>query len=229
MQLRAISVFLLCNLAHLSGATQWEWQGSFSNRYVTEGIDNVPDGSAVLFNEFNVSHGLFIGGLTYAQFLDDAYNEINLAAGIAGESGAFGWEATVMFLSFPAADVASTWELGVALSWKILTSWAVFAEVIYDVDAVRGGFMETGIEGDFAINADVTVNPYMLLGIDYGFVSGPRSLRVNNWQVGISADYAINDVWSVVVGLHHSVRLSNLRDLGEGNVTWANIGLAGGF
>lgn len=207
----------------------WEISTAISNRYVTEGIDNVPDGGMVSLNEISGSIGLFHAGIAYAQFLDVSYNELNFFAGVAGEAGSLAWEAGVTYLTFPAPDEPSTWEIGLGVSWEINPHWVLFAGAYYDIDEVRGSFLELGFEFPLEINEGITLTPYTLLGIDYGFVSGPRRLQENNWQFGLTAEYAINGVLTIFAAGHHSVRLSNLRAEGEGNVTWAVLGLTASF
>ncbi len=50
---------------------------STSNRYVTEGIDNVP-GSAFIFSEVVGDYKGLALGVWYAEALSDAYNELNV-------------------------------------------------------------------------------------------------------------------------------------------------------
>lgn len=221
--------FSLAGIQLTAAEVAWDISTAISNRYVTEGMDNVPDGSAVLLNEVTATVGLFTGGIAYTQFLDDSYNELNFSVGMAGEIDAFAWEVGITYLTFPAPDEPSTWEIGVGVSWEITPQLVAFAGTYYDFDDVRGGFVEIGLEAPLAIRDGLTLTPYTLLGIDYGFVSGPRRLKENNWQFGISAEYGINDIVSVFASAHHSIRLSNLRAEGEGNVTWAVLGLTAAF
>ncbi len=208
----------------------WEWQSELSNRYVTEGIDNDPDSSGFWFNTLTADYQDFTFGAWYGQSLrGSAYNEINLFAEYGFSLGEVELFAGVTWLTFPAPDESSTWELYVGFEYEAHPLLTLFGETYYDVDEVRGGFVELGVASVLptdGIDERLTLTPYGLWGLDYGYVSGPRRLKGNNLQFGLQAAFAIDANWDLFGSLNHSFRLGNLRAEDEGDVTWVSAGFA---
>lgn len=206
---------------------------SFSNRYVTEGIDNDPDSSAYSFAEVSVETGGFLVGAWYAQSLrGSSENEVNIFAEYGFDLDPLEIFIGLNFLTFPTPDEEDTWEVYLGFEYPVFDHLVLFGETYYDFDEVDGGFLELGFALPFAPEAfhdQFELSPYALIGIDYGFVSGPRRLRENNLQVGLEATYAVTDQLVVFGSAHHSFRLKNLRDEGEGDVTWVAAGLGFSF
>lgn len=210
-----------------------EARATFSNRYVTEGINNDPDSSGFSFLELTAEFEPITLGVWYAQSLrGSAYNEVNLFA----EYG-FVWEklelfAGINFLTFPAPDDSNTWEFYIGGEYELLPWLTLFGQTYYDFDEVRGGFLELGastVLPELGIDERLEISPYVLYGVDYGYVSGPRRLRSNNIQLGINADFEVQSNLVVFAGVHHSFRLSNLKNEDEGDVSWVEAGVSWRF
>lgn len=214
-------------------AVEIDWSASFANRYVAEGINEDPDSSGFLFNEVTVAVNGFTAGAWYAQSVrGSSTNEINLFAEYGFALGEVELFAGVNFLTFPAPDEPDTWELYFGFEYALNENLVFFGVTYYDIDEIRGGFIELGVAVPFAPVAGDDrwlLEPYAQLGVDYGYVSGPRSLRANNFQVGLGGAYALTDAAEIFAGVHHSFRLSNLRDEGEGDVSWAEVGFTLAF
>jgi len=231
---RRVSAFLVA--ATLTGASL---QGSelpisvsassaLANRYVTEGIDNLPDADAVFQGELVLGwESWSLGALYFQPTGGMADNEVNVFLEKALSLGAVGVFGGIEFLTFPASDEGDTWEVFLGVDWDLHPYLTLFAETIYDIDAVKGGFVELGastlipqpLEG-------LELKPYALLGLDFGYVSEGRRLKENHAQVGLKGTYALTDHLGLFASLQHSFALSNLDDEGEGDVTWGMAGVS---
>ncbi|TVP80347.1 MAG: hypothetical protein EA353_04000 [Puniceicoccaceae bacterium] len=203
---------------------------SVSNRYVSEGIDNDPESSAFSFVEVTAeSHG-FLFGAWYAQSLrGSATNEANLFGEYGFDVGPIELFAGVNYLTFPALEDNDTWELYLGFEYAVLEKLIAYGLTYYDIDEVKGGFLELGLLVPLApggFDGRLEFAPYAQVGADYGYVSGPRRLRANNFQVGIGASYGVNESVEIFGSANHSFRLKNLRNEGEGDVSWVEAGVA---
>jgi hypothetical protein len=198
---------------------------AWENRYVTEGIDNVP-GSTFTFTEVTAAYNGLTAGIWYAQALRDIYNEVNAYGGYAFETGPLTWFGGVNYLWYPTAVDPDSWEIFLEVEWAVLPYLNLFALTYYDVDEVQGGFLEFGISSEIPLLEDrVILEPYFLFGVDYGFVSMPRRLQMNNAQVGLTVTVPM--AWGIdaFATINHSFTMHNLSALGEGDVTWGGFGL----
>ncbi len=71
----------------------------------------------------------------------------------------------------------------------------------------------------------MALHPYVLLGWDYGYVSGPRRLSENNLQGGMAVTLRIHANAKLFGQASHSLALTNLDREGEGDLTWGGFGL----
>jgi len=201
------------------------------NRYVTEGIDHVPD-SEFLITDLSIDLQVVDIGVFWAEALRDSYNEVYLSAVRGFSAGDMSLFFGVGRIEFPSGADRGSWEVLGGAEWEIPGIATLFAETWYDIDAVRGGFLEAGLLREFVVppfGGRLTLEPYALLGVDYGFVSGPRRLKENNAQIGATAYWSLSARATLFAALHHSMALSNLDALDEGDVTWGGAGLAMSF
>jgi len=196
-----------------------------SNRYVTEGINNVPD-TPFYFSEVNVGYHGFTLGVWYAEAFSDAYNEVNLYADYTVQIRLVDIYGGVNFLLYPSDAESSSWELYLGMEWE-LTPWvALFAETFYDMRDVKGGFAELGVVGQVPLLEDyISFNPYVLYGLDYGFVSDSRKLRNNNIQIGVELNFFVTANFRVFGNANHSFALFNLDRMDEADVSWVEGGV----
>lgn len=228
MKPKISALFALFAIAVGAGGDTVETSVMLSNRYVTEGIDNVPESSSFLLGEVATDLGPVTLGAFYVQSLGNAYNEVNLFAEHGNDLGPIEWYAGLQFLTFPAPGDADTWEVYLGFECPIHDHIVLFGEAYYDFDEVRGGFIEFGASFPLPTPTDwdgLGWHPYVLMGMDCGFVSGPRRLRANHLQFGIEAEYSLNDNIAFIASLNRSQRLSNLRAAGEGNFYWGEAGV----
>ena len=206
----------LSDEARVHGTVGW------FNRYVTEGMDHVPESDFLLADVTLDLKGVVVGAF-WAEALDDSYNEVNLSAIHPFRAGALDFFLGVGRNEFPSGADQGSWEVLGGAEWVIPNLVTLFAETWYDFDALKGGFLEAGMIREFG--GRLSFEPYVLMGLDYGFVSGPRRLKENHVQFGGVAYWAWTSVASLFGGIHHSVALTNLDGEGEGDVTWGGGGL----
>ena len=99
------------------------------------------------------------------------------------------------------------------------------AALIWDLSNTPGAFVEFRLDGEVPVVEDVFVlEPYALLGINLGY--NTRSYYGwNHFQFGLEAEWSINEVVSIFGGVHYSVAMEALREIGQGNVVCAGTGV----
>lgn len=200
---------------------------SLRNRTITEGVlyDN-KDGFMLV--EADAEWEGFTVGLEYLQSLRENYNEVHISLGYGVEIGplAIGFGGARVDYS-PGSD-EDTWELFGELEWAANEWLEVFVDGMVDVDDVQGGFVETGASltpPEFGPGNRFAVEPYLLVGWDIGYVSGPRQISENHWQSGVEVVGVVTDNLAIFADVNHSRALTNLDREGEGNHTWAGVGM----
>jgi len=204
---------------------------TWRNRVITEGIAyDQKDGFLLLEAEAGL-HG-FTAGLEYLQSLRENYNEVHLSLGYGWDMGPVAAGLAVTRVDYSPGTDDDTWEVAGDLEWLATGLFVFFVDAMYDVDDVRGGFLETGLRltpPAFGPGQWLTFEPYALVGWDFGYVSGPRRITENHWQVGIELSTSITERLVLFADAHHSRPLSNLRREDEGNHTWGGFGLRHSF
>jgi len=202
-------------------------EGLLTSRYVTEGT-NIAPGSDLLFQGEASAHlAGFTAGAVYVQSLSGTtYNEVNLVGQYGLDLGPVALFGGVTFLTYPSLDDPNSWELFIGFEWEALPGVTLFGETYYDVDDIKGGFLELGVAYELPLDLDPFVlEPYVLVGIDYGYVSRPRALKENNFQVGLEITYDAGDHWEIFAAGHYSFALTNLRNEDLGDIGWVQAGL----
>jgi len=214
-----------------SDADAIEFESAFEleSRYVTEGVDNVPGSGAFLFSPMASYRGFSLGGV-YVEALSDSYNEVNVFVDYSREFGPLTVVGGLNHLWYPSGAENHSWEVFVGMEWEPVDSVTLFLDSYYDVRDIDGGFLEVGVKGNIPTPDDrLELKPYGLFGVDYGFLSGSRSLRENNIQIGLRASLEVHDNAALFGHVSHSFALSNLDALGERDVTWFGGGVAVSF
>lgn len=198
---------------------------SASNRYVTEGIDNVP-GTPFVFSEIKLGYEGFEAGVWYAEALSNVYNEVIPYAQYTVDLERIEIFGGMNYVWYPSAQDRDSWEFYGGIEYSPIDYLTLFVESYYDFDEIRGGFIETGLVGNVPFSDErVGIHPYALLGIDYGYVSGVRRLKENNFQFGVEIEIQISDSVALFGDVNRTQSLANLRAINEGNVTWGGGGI----
>ncbi len=148
----AVYFCFLMAVASYGYKPDWDVNSSLTweNCYVTEGIDNMPR-TSFLFSELDVGwHGLWLGAW-WAEALSVSCNEVNLFSEYGVDAGPLSVYAGATRLEFPSGADSATWELYAGIEHSAGEYLTLFMEIYYDIDEVKGGFMETGIGADIPI------------------------------------------------------------------------------
>ena len=99
------------------------------------------------------------------------------------------------------------------------------AAVITNLNNTPGTLMELRLDGDVPLGRlPVSLQPYALMALNFGY-NTKDYYGWNNFQFGIQADWQINRVVSAFAGVNYSVAMAALREIDQGNVVWANVGV----
>ncbi len=99
------------------------------------------------------------------------------------------------------------------------------AAVITNLNNTPGTFMELRLDGDVPLGRlPVSLQPYALMGLNFGY-NTKDYYGWNNFQFGVQADWQINRVVSAFAGVNYSFAMPALREIDQGNVVWANVGV----
>lgn len=96
--------------------------------------------------------------------------------------------------------------------------------VITNLNNTPGTFMELRLDGDIPVGRSFSVQPYALLGLNFGY-NTQEYYGWNNFQFGVQGNWQISEVVTAFAGINYSVAMTALRDVDQGNVVWANVGV----
>lgn len=227
------SAALLAMLPWTLQADELAVSGSVSveNRYMSEGVDNEPDADGFFFSELALeSMGFTLGAFYIQPTSGSSYNEANLFLEYGPDLGPVETYFGVQYLTFPAPGDPDTWEAFVGFEWPAIDLVNLYGEFYYDFDEIEGGFLELGISAEIPQPVEeLELEPYVQIGVDYGYLRKNRRLRENNLQIGLVGTYELTENFAVFGLINHSFALDNLDQLEEGDVTWGGGGLAFDF
>jgi hypothetical protein len=168
-----------------------------------------------------VSAAGFTFSALYGKTTAENYDELNVGLEYTYELGKFCISGGYTYLAYPQPGDPDGHELSLGLEYAAF-DWLTFAmATYYDVAAIDGGFFEVSATGNVPIVADrITLNPYFLLGYDYGYVSDAND-TFNNVQVGVDVPISITDQITLILSANYSWGLDNLRQEDLGDVSWA--------
>jgi len=98
------------------------------------------------------------------------------------------------------------------------------AAVITNLNNTPGTFMEFRLDGEVPIVESFRLQPYALLGLNFGY-NTKEYYGWNNFQFGLAANWQVNRVVSVFAGVNYSVAMTAMNEIDQGNVVWANVGV----
>lgn len=96
--------------------------------------------------------------------------------------------------------------------------------VITNLNNTPGTFMEFRLDGDIPVIRSISLQPYALLGLNFGY-NTKAYYGWNHFQLGVQANWQINRVVSAFAGVNYSVAMEAMREIDQGNVVWANVGV----
>lgn len=211
-----------------SGWADLPWSGAiwWQNRYVTEGRNRAP-GSQFMFAEVEGQFGPLTAGAFWAQALSkSAVNRVDLSVGTEFDTYLGAMELGLARVFYPSNTQSHSWEASLGLDFDLQTWFTPFVRTYIDFDDLGGGFLEGGVKAEFdVVPQSVQIEPFALLGVDYGYVDSDNRPEFNNIQLGVEMRWLMDQKFEVFGQFHHSIGLSNLRDRGNRDVTWGGLGV----
>lgn len=222
---------LLALLPATTSAETFEAAVSLRNIDVAEGVrTDVKTG--LLLTEAAASWAGFFVGLEYLQSLRENYNEVHLSLGYGLDIGPVAVGLAGTRVDYSPGTEEDTWEISGDLEWTVSRWLVLFIDGMVDVDEVRGGFAETGAgltPPAFGPDGRFSVDLYALIGWDFGYVSKPRRMEENHWQLGGEIVCSLIDHLELFADAHYSIPLTNLNREDEPSHVWGGVGLRLGF
>jgi len=217
-------------------ADDWKFETGFDyfTEYIFRGVDvskNQPLYEPHLIAGYKGVTFTYIGYYSYYKQPDHPwYVENDLSLDYSKTLGKFTATAGALWYVYDAKSGADTWDLYGVLAYdfpllnpKLTINW--------DVDKFRTGYGTASISHPFNLTKSFTITPSAALGIDFGYNSraAQSNADFNDLLLGLTANLQLNKHLSVHAGVQFSVALNSLRDIGQGNETIGNIGLALAF
>lgn len=99
------------------------------------------------------------------------------------------------------------------------------ATFVADLNNLPGMFLDLRIDGEVPLYKEIlSLQPYAQLGLNFGY-NTTDYYGWNNFQYGANLVCQITRSISTFAGIQQSVALTALRENGQGNIVWVNVGL----
>jgi len=208
------------------GATNpWTLRGrvGWDSKYISEGRDNLEVGGLVTF-ETAVEKSGFCLGAWYGFGDSEDYDELNLYGQYGFALGPFESYVGDTRLEFPEED-ASDNELSAGTAYAASPRLTPAVDYVYSTEA-DGAFVEVSLRSEISLSRErVTLCPYVLEGLDFGYVSGDYD-GPNNFQVGVELCWRLSEHLALSGYAARSWAHVNLEREGLGDESWGGLGIA---
>lgn len=214
-----------------SGDQRLDLTALWQYRYVSEGRRRVNE-AAFLMSDINGHIGPLNLGAWWAQALTKtSYNRLDLYADASFRFDAGELSLDLRRVFYPTGKENHSWEFGVGFDFNLNTWFTPFARTYYDFDDIGGGFLEAGVKKPFTFaGRAVEFLPFMLLGIDYGYVDqSDNRPQMNHFQLGAELRWNFRPSWQIIGNINQSFALSGLDGIEESDVTWGGFGVRYSF
>ncbi len=208
----------------------WDLTTLWQSRFVTEGRRRVQDASFLMTTAEGHFGPLNLGAWWAQALTETSYNRFDLYADTSLKFDPGELTLGIRRVLYPTGKDNNSWEGNVGFDFNLGTWFTPFALTYFDVDEIGGGFLEAGVKAPFKLAGDsLEIEPFGLLGVDYGYVSGDNDPRMNNLQFGAEIRWNVNPRWQIYGNINHSFSLSLLDSRNEGDLTWGGTGLRFSF
>ncbi|WP_417350056.1 hypothetical protein [Ferrimonas sp.] len=183
-------------------AADYEVDFGYDSKYISEGRDNLEQGGIYWLNgAAGFENGITLSA-AYGYAADSSvdYDELNLGIEYGFEVGDFSFYGSYTRLEFFEDDESDN-ELGAGIAYAGLEWFEPFVDYVYSTEA-EGGFLEIGIQREFAINEAITFTPYVIAAFDYGYASAAHD-GTNHSTYGATLAYQLNDTWAINAIVEH--------------------------
>ena len=160
----------------------------------------------------------------YAEGLSTDYTELQLGAAYAFSLDSIDATLGYTWLDWDNDDV-SDHELNFEIGGNAFQLIDLTATMVYSVD-VAGSFIQLIASKDF-IREDTIFTPYVLLGINEGYVSDEHD-GLNNLQLGIEASTPISDSIELTGYIAYTIALDEKPGESLDDIFWVGLGIGFG-
>ncbi|GAA4894289.1 hypothetical protein GCM10023333_29290 [Ferrimonas pelagia] len=198
----------------------------YDSKYLSEGRDNLDEGGiawaeGVAAFDNGVALSLAYG---YATDPNEDYDELNVGVEYGVELGDLSVYGSYTRLEF-FEDGESDNELGAGLLYGGLDWFEPFVDYVYSSEA-KGSFVEMGIQREFELTERVSLKPYVIAGLDYGYANPDHSGQ-NHMAVGAEIAFQLTERLALTGLIEHTeAHRQVVREEGiEQSHTWAGVHL----
>jgi hypothetical protein len=204
----------------------WELTSMWQNRYVTEGRRRVND-ACFLMTDGTMHLGPLNVGAWWAQALTEtSYNRLDLHTNTSFRLDVGTVTLDLRRVFYPTGKESHSWEAGAGFDLNTGTWLTPFVRTYYDFDDIGGGFLEAGAKMPFKLLEKLKLSPFVLLGVDYGYVDQEdHRPQMNHFQLGTELRWDSGTNWQLFGNIHQSFALSALDGIEDSDVTWGGMGV----
>ncbi|KMQ50707.1 hypothetical protein CHISP_2390 [Chitinispirillum alkaliphilum] len=200
---------------NLIGIVEW------SSSYVSEGVDELPN-ATILEGVFEYSLGPLLFGVSNIVGIPQPLFDVtfySLYGFFVGPVELY-LGAGVQFTPVPREPY--TIEGYLELHTPLIAGAVLFSDLLYDFKEEKGAFIGIGLDRTFSVGQLFTLTPFVITGIDAGYLSEDNNFRFNHIYTGLEAAYNLTDQFLIAASLNKLFALDNLKSMGEGDLLWVS-------
>lgn len=211
--------------SNLSGETSVEIVSGWDSKYVSEGQDNLDDGGigsiAADWRIPTSNNSEIVVAGWYADALEDNYTELNIGASYGWSLDHFDLSLGYTWLDF-AEDNASDNEFSLEIATSLFNNLDFSTALTYS-DEAGGTFIEFAVSRSY-LEGEVTWSPYLLLGINGGYVTD-RADGLNNLQMGLEVSTPLSDNVEIAGYAAYTIGLHQGSEEALDDLIWLGVSL----
>jgi hypothetical protein len=174
---------------------------SWESRYVSEGRDNL-GGDGLIVGSLEATFDPLTLGLWYGNGPEADYDELQAFVAVSWSWKDLEWYVAYNHLQFLSDDTNDN-ELGVGVVWSGLPWEMTFGVDAYHSFDAEGSFFELAVAREFGISEKLSVEPYLVFGINSGYISDGHE-GPNNIALGVEGTYAFNESFSAMAHMSYN-------------------------
>ena len=213
-------LFICCSSSITAQPNGYELSLAADSKYISEGRDTLNgEGLLSVLLMAEISGGLS-AGVWHADGINTDYSETKFSLIYQAEFDILELEVGYTRLRFDQDPGDNEFNVA-AISNSLMLELS--ANVVYATQT-GGAFVETQIQKEFEFAKHMTLSPYLMLNLDYGFASDTHN-GINNYQLGL--EYRARLVGSAEISAYvaHSFAGKDVKLDGGGNQSWAGLAM----
>jgi hypothetical protein len=206
----------------------------WESRYMGEGRDGLEEGG-LFSSAIEAVTAVPVGDLTigawYGSGYDVDYTEMNLGAEWSVPVGPVELSAGYTYLDF-ISDDADDNEVSLGLRYTERETVVPFVGAYYSFEA-EGSFIEAGVESTIAVTENVSVDPFVLIGFNEGYVVDGHN-GANHVAIGLQTSLPLNESLALEASFAYSIAIDKdedrfADDASLDDLAYGSIGLSAAF